>query len=294
MKITHGLPNSTHPHLENFCPSVCRDEILRWSVCAETKKEPGLTGMLRLPPSPAHLSSCSCLLVRLGFQISIQAACKHHPDDLGIRPKTFLAKGQGVLQCVRSQRSPVRRRSPHPRLQWSSGGPGWIAPVCWCSRPGRKAKHLLLHQLMWECDSSLAVNKSMYTVRITHTPHTHTRQKCWSGHEPSEAKPPPHLLQVSPPPCRCWMGGPVGRRACQGSYSSCRAPACLLLQSECKGSRTSRTSRCCRNTWTEQERRVLGDHLTSMNPALGSERACVTVQTHTSCCSLSTALVTWS
>lgn len=28
---------------------------------------------------------------------------------------------------------------------------------------------------MWECDSSLAVNKSMYTVRITHTPHTHDR-----------------------------------------------------------------------------------------------------------------------
>lgn len=46
------------------------------------------------------------------------------------------------------------------------------------------------------------------------------------------------------------MGGPVGRRACPGSYSSCRAPACLPLRSECRCSRPSRTSRCCHSTWT--------------------------------------------
>lgn len=37
--------------------------------------------------------------------------------------------------------------------------------------------------------------------------------------------------EVSPPPCRCWKGGPVGRRARWRSCSSCRVPVCRLLRS---------------------------------------------------------------
>ena len=203
--------------------------------------------------------------------------------------KDILAKGQGVRPRVPSQRPPAHRRSPLPRPRWSSGGPWWIAPVCWCSRPGRKAKRLLLHQLMWECDSSLAVNKSLCT-QLSH-------ERCWVHTRTAQmllwAQPPPHPLQISPPPCRCWTGGPVGRRAGWGSYSSCQAPASPLLPSECRGFRPSRTSRCCRNTWTGG-RQVLGEHFNSMIAALHSELACVVARTCTSCCSLSTASVTWS
>lgn len=60
---------------------------------------------------------------------------------------------------------------------------------------------------------------------------------------------PPAPFILSPPPCRCWMGGPCGRTTQWESYSSCQAPFCRLpLWSESRRSQPSRMNCCCHST----------------------------------------------
>lgn len=62
---------------------------------------------------------------------------------------------------------------------------------------------------------------------------------------------PPAPFTLSPPPCRCWMGGPLYRTCWWWSYSSCQAPSCLLHQSEYRRSQPSQLNCCSHSTWTD-------------------------------------------
>lgn len=95
--------------------------------------------------------------------------------------------------------------------------------------------------------SSLSLPISMFT-------YWETRQKYWSSHPYWKVNPPtpPAPFILSPPPCRCWMGGPCGRTAQWESYSSCQALfCCLRLWSESRRSQPSRMNGCCHSTWTD-------------------------------------------
>lgn len=58
---------------------------------------------------PLRLPRTLVLLVRLGFQISIQAARKHHPEDLGGERKTSQQQVRGDVGA------------PHPRAHLHAG-----------------------------------------------------------------------------------------------------------------------------------------------------------------------------
>lgn len=127
----------------------------------------------------------------------------------------------------------------------------------------------MLHQLMWECCWSLTANKyyvygSGYdssSFSAIHRPHNSPCLTHWDM-TTLLIRPTCQLLEcfpqapfiLSPQPCRCWRGGPCGRRAQWESYSSCQVPpGRLRLWSGSKHSRPSRMICCCHSTWTDGE-----------------------------------------
>lgn len=136
----------------------------------------------------------------------------------------------------------------------------------------------MLHQLMWECCWSLTANRCyVYSSDMTGssfsatlTPHNlnadtlrHERNTdlATRTEKPTPPRPPAPFI-LSPPPCRCWMGGPCGRRTRWESYSSCQAPFCRLpLWSESRRSQPSRMNCCCHSTWTDRRWRKRKTHL---------------------------------
>ena len=107
----------------------------------------------------------------------------------------------------------------------------------------------MLHHLMWEYCWSLKASKcyvySSPTVRLLSLYNNiprhgrHADQMPWAP------------IVLSPPPCRCWRGGPSGRTCKRESYSSCQAPSCHLPRMRVSRRCHSSQMNCCsHNTWT--------------------------------------------
>lgn len=129
-----------------------------------------------------------------------------------------------------------------------------------------KNRVFMLHQLIWDW-LKLQCKQMLCTQFIyeSFARHTVLLLAHWDKTEilnwPSAVKGRPKRrlsapFILSPPPCRCWMGGPCGRTTQWESYSSCQVPLCyFLLGSESRHSQPSQMNCCCHSTWTEQSRR---------------------------------------
>lgn len=89
-----------------------------------------------------------------------------------------------------------------------------------------------------------------YSHSLTVDILTHDRNTDLATHSQKSTpltSPAPFIL--SPPPCRCWMGGLCGRRVQWESYSSCQVPICFeRLWSESRHCHSSRMNCCCHST----------------------------------------------
>lgn len=101
--------------------------------------------------------------------------------------------------------------------------------------------------------SSFSATRTLHSLTVE-TP-THDRNSDLATHsQKSTPLMPPAPFILSPPPCRCWMGGPCGHRVQWESYSSCQVPVCFeRLWSESRHCQSSRMNCCCHSTWTERK-----------------------------------------
>lgn len=87
-------------------------------------------------------------------------------------------------------------------------------------------KQMLCIQFTYE-SSSFSASRMPHSLTADILRHGRNTDRATRS-EKSTPPMPPAPFVLSPPPCRCWMDGPCGRKAQWESYSSCQVPLCFF------------------------------------------------------------------